>query len=304
MINITHLKSNIYPTGGGNLLKKYGVSFILFLFILMNIHSPVLGSIQVGIGTQLNDEQLAFDKAKINWWLTDHWALRGDYSWGTDELGAAALYKLNPASSAAAYIGLGENNISGNHLAGPTPAFIAGLELNLSQAGSGLSLMFEAGISPNDYQQTSPNNGPSARFSFSLNYRFPPPSHPEVTKTDRDTTLLLAKLITLESPNEPFEGKVAVAAVVLNRTRSHGFPDTIKAVIYEQKQFHTARKLAKTTPGQSAIKAAQMALQGSDPSHGALYFYNPDTCSARARRHIQNGNYRVTARIGNHVFLK
>jgi hypothetical protein len=259
---------------------------------------------------QLNNGQFILDTTNLNWWITDHWVLRGDYSWSTDDLGVAALYEINPRSSAAFYFGLAENDLSGSNLSsGPNTALahvgaIAGLELNLSGAKSGFSLMVEAGIDPNNFNnQSGENRGLVSRVGISLNYRFPS-SNTVAKRNDNDAANLLAKLITLEAPDEPFEGQVAVAAVVLNRTHRGDFPDSVPEVIYERGQFHTARKLAKIKPGELAVKAAKAALRGSDPSHGALYFYNPATCSIKARRYIKKAHYRVTARIGNHVFLR
>lgn len=285
--------------------KKILLTLTLFLFAILGVRSPALAAFQIGMEAQLNNEQLRLDTTNINWWLTDHWALRGDYSWNTDVLGVAALYKINPKARAALYVGLAKNDLSGSQLSSePKTALIAGLELNLSRTSPGLSLMIEAGINPNEiFNPSGDNHGQTSRLGISLNYRFPP-TQTAVKANDKDAARLLAKLITLEARGEPFEGKVAVAAVVLNRIRSNDFPDTVPDVIYQRGQFHTARKLAKTVPGQSALKAAKTALRGNDPSHGALYFYNPATCSAKARQHIKKANYQVSARIGNHVFLR
>ncbi len=308
---VTHRSNNkkpteIHLTGGTDLTKKIIITFTLFLFAFLGVHSPAFASVQIGMEAQLKNEQFNLDTANVNWWMTDHWALRGDYSWNTDALGLAALYTINPGSKAALYVGLAGNDLSGSQLSpGPRTAFITGLELNLSRTSPGLSLMIEAGINPNFYLNPSTGNyEPAAKLGISVNYRFAPTkTAAKINDNDKDATRLLAKLITLEARGEPFEGQVAVAAVVLNRTRSDDFPDSVRDVIYQRGQFHTAAKLTKTVPGETALKATQKALRGSDPSHGALYFYNPATCSAKARRQIK-ANYRVTARIGNHVFLK
>jgi hypothetical protein len=288
--------------------KRILAAFTLFLFAILGVHSTALAAFQIGMGTQLKNEQFILDTTKMNWWLTDNWALRGDYSWNSNNLGLAALYKINPKARAALYLGLAENDLSGKVapelLNEQKIALITGMEWDLSRIRSGLSLMIEAGINPTDFTNKSgANNGLASKLGISLNYRFPPTNTAEKIK-DKNAADLLAKLITLEAPDEPFEGQVAVAAVVLNRTHSIDFPDTIPNVIYQPGQFNTAQKLAKTVPSESALKAAKIALRGSDRSHGALYFYNPATCSAKARQYIKKAHFQVTARIGNHVFFK
>jgi len=87
---------------------------------------------------------------------------------------------------------------------------------------------------------------------------------------------LLARAINGEARGEPYIGAVAVGAVIMNRTRNPKFPNTIAGVIYQPGAF------TAVTDGQinaniepQAIKAARDALNGWDPSGGALYYYNP-----------------------------
>jgi len=95
------------------------------------------------------------------------------------------------------------------------------------------------------------------------------------TSNSQDVTLL-AKLINGEARGEPYEGQVAVGAVVLNRTRDPRFPSTIAGVIYQPGAFtaivdgQISSKLE-----QSSINAARDALNGWDPSGGAVYYFNP-----------------------------
>jgi hypothetical protein len=291
------------------LTKRILAAFTLFLFAILGVHSTTLAAFQIGIERQVaNEQQFTQDITNINWWLTDNWALRSNYSWNTHVLGVAALYKINPKEKAALYIGLVANDLSGKE----TPeipfeqktAIITGIEWDLYRIRPGLSLMIEAGINPNDLiNKSNDNNGLAPSLGLSLNYRFPPTNTREKSNGTVATDLL-AKLITLEAPDEPFEGQVAVAAVVLNRIRSTAFPDSVPNVIYQRGQFNTAQRLTKAVPSESAFKAARIALRGSDPSHGALYFYNPSICSAKARQYIKKSHFQVTARIGNHVFFK
>lgn len=87
---------------------------------------------------------------------------------------------------------------------------------------------------------------------------------------------LLARIISAESRGEPYEGQVAVGAVILNRIDHPSFPNTLAGVIYQPSAFTCV------TDGQinenvadSAIAAAQDALNGWDPTGGAIYYYNP-----------------------------
>ncbi|MBE6764829.1 MAG: hypothetical protein E7546_02975 [Ruminococcaceae bacterium] len=110
--------------------------------------------------------------------------------------------------------------------------------------------------------------------------------------------LLLAKVISAEARGEPFSGQVAVGAVILNRTQHPSFPDTIYEVCYQPGAFSCINDgQINMTPTLSSIKAAEEALSGSDPSGGAVYFYNPDTAAndwIRTRPVIKT--------IGNHRF--
>ena len=89
---------------------------------------------------------------------------------------------------------------------------------------------------------------------------------------------LLARLITAEADGEPYEGKVAVGAVVLNRLFTPGFPKTIQDVIYEHGngiyQFEPVQNGWINRPASSdSIRAAKEALGGADPTNGATYFF-------------------------------
>jgi hypothetical protein len=288
-------------------LSKFLIILTLSLFALVGVHPTALAEFQLGLEAQLVNEALNPDTANVNLGLTNTLALRGDYAWKTEAIGFDVLYTINPGSMVSLYLGLGENDVTGEETPGMTfeekAALIAGLELKLSPGRSGPSVMFEGEINPYDLVPSGSMNELTPRVSLSFNYRFRSnlgSAADEAAYVDQDTELL-AKLITLEAPEEPFEGQVAVAAVVLNRIRSNDFPDSVPDVIYQPGQFKPAPKLEKTVPGASATKAAKAALGGSDPSNGALYFYNPATCSAKARAFFKK--HQVTARIGRHVFL-
>ena len=91
-------------------------------------------------------------------------------------------------------------------------------------------------------------------------------------------TYLLARLVHGEARGEPYVGKVAVAAVVLNRIKSPLFPNTIAGVIYQTGAFDAvADGQFNLTPDEDSLRAARDALNGWDPSGGCLYYYNPVT---------------------------
>ena len=109
---------------------------------------------------------------------------------------------------------------------------------------------------------------------------------------------LLAKLVYAEARGESYKGKVAVAAVVLNRVGSSSFPNTLSGVVYQSGAFSSVSNGSiNNTPNSECIRAALDAINGWDPTGGAIYYYNPKTAS--------NGWIRtrpVITQIGNHIF--
>ncbi len=111
---------------------------------------------------------------------------------------------------------------------------------------------------------------------------------------------LLAKLIYAESRGEPYTGQVAVGAVVMNRVKSSSFPNTISGVVYQSGAFDAVSDgQINLTPDSNAKKAAQDALNGWDPSYGAIYYFNPATAT---NKWIWSRPMTVT--IGKHRFCK
>lgn len=93
-------------------------------------------------------------------------------------------------------------------------------------------------------------------------------------------TYLLGRLVHGEARGEPYVGKVAVAAVVLNRVRSSSFPNTIAGVIYQAGAFDAVLDgQINLTPDEDSLRAARDALAGWDPTGGCLYYYNPVTAT-------------------------
>lgn len=93
---------------------------------------------------------------------------------------------------------------------------------------------------------------------------------------------LLARAINGEARGEPYEGQVAVGAVILNRVKSPKFPNTIAGVIYEPGAFTAVSDgqiNVAISEGSTVVKAARDALNGWDPSGGAIYYFNPATAT-------------------------
>ncbi|MEG1345060.1 MAG: cell wall hydrolase [Clostridia bacterium] len=118
--------------------------------------------------------------------------------------------------------------------------------------------------------------------------------------TGSDMTSLLARLVNGEAEGEPYLGQVAVAAVILNRVKSSEFPNTISGVIYQKGQFSCVKdgNFDKPIKKDSTVyKAAKEAMNGADPTNGALYFYNPKTAKSKWLYSLK-----TVKTISNHVF--
>lgn len=111
---------------------------------------------------------------------------------------------------------------------------------------------------------------------------------------------LLARLVYAEARGEPYTGQVAVAAVVLNRVKSSSFPNSVAGVIYQKGAFDVVSDgQINLTPNSTAKKAAQDAINGWDPSYGAIYYFNPKTATSK-----WIWSRPPTVVIGNHRFCK
>lgn len=94
--------------------------------------------------------------------------------------------------------------------------------------------------------------------------------------SDRSNVYLLARVIEGEAADEPYAGKVAVGAVIVNRTQSGLFPNSLPGVIYQPHAFESVSNGQYTRPvSADSLRAAQEALSGWDPTGGALFFWNP-----------------------------
>ena len=113
---------------------------------------------------------------------------------------------------------------------------------------------------------------------------------------------LMARAINGEARGEPYEGQVAVGAVILNRVKSSQFPNTIAGVIYQSGAFTAVADGQINVPideGSTVYKAARDAMNGWDPTGGCIYYFNPDTATNKwiwSRPHVKT--------IGKHRFCK
>lgn len=122
------------------------------------------------------------------------------------------------------------------------------------------------------------------------------------SESGSDAVELLARVINAEARGEPYLGQVAVGAVIMNRVKSAEFPNTIAGVVYQKGQFSsvTDGQINKAYEDEQAIKkAAREAYNGSDPTNGALFFYNAKT--TKSKWLYTRPTLKV---IGSHTFAK
>lgn len=129
----------------------------------------------------------------------------------------------------------------------------------------------------------------------------PPAAIPSTNKFSGNDMTLLARAVYSEARGEPYEGQVAVAAVILNRMRSPLFPNSISGVIFEPRAFTAVDdgQFWGMTPVDASYKAVKDAINGWDPSLNALYYFNPVTATSAwiwSRPQIK--------KIGKHIFCE
>lgn len=113
---------------------------------------------------------------------------------------------------------------------------------------------------------------------------------------------LIARAINGEARGEPYEGQVAVGAVILNRVASPDFPNTVAGVIYQPGAFTAVSDgqiNVPIDPSSTVVKAARDALNGWDPTGGSLYYWNPQTATSK-----WIWSRKVIKVIGKHYFGK
>jgi len=144
--------------------------------------------------------------------------------------------------------------------------------------------------------------GPATRTALGITKAAASRSYSSTSKgvSRNDDVTLLAMAINGEARGEPYTGQVAVGAVILNRVRHPSFPNSIPGVIYQPLAFEAVDTGELYKPiTNSAYKAARDALNGWDPTGGAIYFYNPATARSK-----WIWSLKPTLKIGRHVFAK
>ncbi len=117
----------------------------------------------------------------------------------------------------------------------------------------------------------------------------------------KDNLVLLARVVTGEAQGEPYTGMVAVAAVILNRVDDRNYPKSVAGVVFQPGAFEAVGNgLIWARPiDPKARKAAMDALNGYDPTNGAVFYFNPDKTTNRFMWSLPQ-----TLRIGKHVFSR
>lgn len=112
---------------------------------------------------------------------------------------------------------------------------------------------------------------------------------------------MLARMIAAEGRGEPYTGQVAIGAVIMNRVKHPSFPNTISGVLYQSGAFSALNdgQYASTNVPDSCRRAAVEAYNGSDPTYGCIYYYNPAKTSNQFML-----SRPIVLTIGNHVFCK
>lgn len=117
----------------------------------------------------------------------------------------------------------------------------------------------------------------------------------------KDDIYLMSQVVYAESKGEPFDGKIAVASVILNRTTDSQFPDTIHGVITQKNAFSCVRNgKIDVVPDGDSYNAVLKAIEGYDPTDEALYFYNPKIATCSWMKGVEKKGEKS---IGQHVFF-
>lgn len=117
-----------------------------------------------------------------------------------------------------------------------------------------------------------------------------------------DDIYLMSQVVYAESKGEPYEGKVAVASVILNRVNDPKFPSSIEGVIKQKNAFSCVHNgQINVIPNEESRKAVIEAVHGYDPTTKAVFFYNPQTATCSWMKNVQKTNVKS---IGHHVFFQ
>lgn len=131
-------------------------------------------------------------------------------------------------------------------------------------------------------------------------------SNDSIYVTDEDV-YLMSQVVYAESCGESYNGKLAVASVILNRANHVGFPKSISGVINQKNAFSCVKRgkvfhrgKSDIVPDSSSYAAVLDALKGNDPTYKAVFFYNPEIATSQWMKNIKKANIKT---IGNHVFF-
>ena len=132
-------------------------------------------------------------------------------------------------------------------------------------------------------------------------------SNNSIYVTDEDIHLM-SQVVYAESCGEPYNGKLAVASVILNRASHGGFPKSISGVINQKNAFSCVRSgkvihngVPDFVPDSESYTAVLDALKGKDPTYNAVFFYNPEIATSQWMKDIEKHNVKT---IVNHVFFE
>ncbi|MDU1322993.1 MAG: cell wall hydrolase [Clostridium botulinum] len=224
-----------------------------------------------------------------------------------------SLYKIGQLFNVSSDTIIKNNNLKGNTI---HPGQVLNIPCNTYTVKSGDSLFLISkaqGISLYNLRKANNKwddiiypgqalNLPGKTSSNTSPAPAPTTPKPIVNYTESDLDLL-ARLITAEAQSEPYSAQVAVASVVINRIKSSQFPNSISSVIYQKSdgyyQFTPVLNGWINKPAtETSKKAAKEALYGSDPSKGALYYFD----NTATNKWLWSKP--ITARIGNMVYVK
>ncbi len=291
------------------MLRRFAIILVAIMF-LINFQSAVIAAVNTGIEWQYQDDHLSAAALRLNCPLTERWMASGIYQWENRDLSVGFTYKQSGGKWVSSYVGLGFrdllNEAAPEHDFEEKTELITGVQINLSKERNGSFILIEARAVGSKIVNDSDSEALDPIVSMSFNFRIPGRRIPPVKIPDSISEAdfdLLVRLVAAEAGGEPYDGQVAVAAVVLNRMRSYKFPNSVRGVVYQENQFSSVPKLPYIQPSESCRRAVVEALNGIDPSNGALYFYNPVLSSEDGLRFFNSAKLQVTVKIGNHVFL-
>lgn len=189
-----------------------------------------------------------------------------------------SLYKIGVLFNTSSTILMNDNGLKSTNIY-PGQALYVSCETHKVQSGESLYLIAKKyGVSINNLRKSNNiwNNYIYPGQTLNIPGVKPPSGVINYSQSDVD---LLARLITAEAEGEPYAGKVAVGAVVINRVQSGSFPNSISSVIYQRingyYQFTPVLNGHIYKPATAdSVKAAYEALNGQDPTNGALFFYD------------------------------